>query len=513
MGWTASTADVRRLFLLLALVSLVVTWPSALAHATGGSLALTALGSLMLVGSWVAGYRAERAPLALDLLDAAGLALFALGSVAPEATATIAFPLIWFRSLYGSTWRGVLRAALYAAALLGTLPVWTLVPWHPHPVPPGPMVGVVPSMFLTVVVGRVLGEALARRDRDGARDAALAALGPRLLGLTDHAEIREAAARACTEICRATPGLRLLEVEVRDTDLPVLRSAGPAATAPGSLPRAVLGADLIAEQDRAIASAQSVPAHPDLDTAAGGRIAWLQFRLPGDPDRRLLMGHPGGVPDATLVAIQGVINQTTLALQQSHRHQELTSQASTDPLTGLGNRTAFAAALSAALHRPEGHELVILFIDLDDFKDVNDTMGHHAGDQVLVEVATRLTAAVRSGDAGFRLGGDEFAVLLLGAGTAEPESIAQRIVEAVAAPVTLPAGEARIGASVGLAFTEPWMLPEHLDELVQRADVAMYAAKAQGKGRIQVFRPGLLEDTPAGLPRPRTHRPDAQARS
>ena len=135
-------------------------------------------------------------------------------------------------------------------------------------------------------------------------------------------------------------------------------------------------------------------------------------------------------------------------------------------------------------------------LDLDDFKIVNDGLGHSAGDELLRHVARRLRSAVREQDLCAQLGGDEFAVLLTG-----PEqdalAIAQRLVDLVAAPVSLRGQVTHVGVSVGVAHPAPGATA---DELAQHADVAMYAAKAKGKNRVQVFNPTLLqEDTGPGF--------------
>jgi diguanylate cyclase (GGDEF)-like protein len=178
-----------------------------------------------------------------------------------------------------------------------------------------------------------------------------------------------------------------------------------------------------------------------------------------------------------------------LALRTSEAHHELTTQANVDALTGLANRPAFTAALQLAIADQDRH-VALLFLDLDDFKVVNDGLGHAAGDELLQIVASRLRRAVRPEDLCARLGGDEFAVLLPDADDVAA-TIAQRLVEHVARPVSLKGRVAQVGASVGLAFASPGTSAE---ELVQHADIAMYAAKAKGKNRVQDFDPSLLRE-------------------
>ncbi len=153
-------------------------------------------------------------------------------------------------------------------------------------------------------------------------------------------------------------------------------------------------------------------------------------------------------------------------------------EAMTDALTGLPNRTLLAERTAEALE--DGAQVALLLFDLDRFKEVNDTLGHHVGDQLLQVVGTRLTAAVRPGDTVARLGGDEFAVLLPETDARHAEDTARRLLEEVAAPIRLEGLLVDVGASVGVAVA-----PEHgcsLDELLQHADVAMYLAKETGGG-------------------------------
>ena len=169
-----------------------------------------------------------------------------------------------------------------------------------------------------------------------------------------------------------------------------------------------------------------------------------------------------------------------------------TRLAAMDSLTGLANRATFNTAVSAALDDESTRSITVLFVDLDDFKGVNDRFGHGVGDDVLREVATRLRRATRPGDLCARLGGDEFAVLLRGTGdatTATGKDVAQRIVKSIATTMQIRGRFAHVGASVGVATATS---ETDLEQLIHFADVAMYAAKAKGKG-VQVFEPGLLE--------------------
>lgn len=174
---------------------------------------------------------------------------------------------------------------------------------------------------------------------------------------------------------------------------------------------------------------------------------------------------------------------------------ELTHQALHDPLTGLPNRNLFVDRVSVALARLERSDngLAVLFMDLDRFKRVNDSLGHAAGDRLLKAVATRLKESVRPGDSTARIGGDEFTILCEDVrGENSAAAIAGRITEAMAKPFSLEEGDVFSNASVGVAVAKhgDTIDPE---ALIRNADVAMYHAKEKGKGRYELFRPVLSE--------------------
>jgi diguanylate cyclase (GGDEF)-like protein len=174
------------------------------------------------------------------------------------------------------------------------------------------------------------------------------------------------------------------------------------------------------------------------------------------------------------------MGRTALTFAELRRFAEVRRQATTDDLTGLPNRRHLDRRLTERLDvaRGRGASLALLLIDLDGFKELNDTLGHRAGDLVLEQIGPRLRAVLRAGDELARLGGDEFAVVLSDAGDAEP--VARRIGRALEAGLTIDGIDVRIGASTGIA-----LFPEHADDaetLLQRADVAMYQAKTARSG-------------------------------
>jgi diguanylate cyclase (GGDEF)-like protein/PAS domain S-box-containing protein len=169
-------------------------------------------------------------------------------------------------------------------------------------------------------------------------------------------------------------------------------------------------------------------------------------------------------------------------------NDELRHQALHDALTGLANRGLFNDRVDHALAaRGRLGGVAVMFIDLDDFKTVNDSLGHEHGDGVLVEIATRLRLGLRQGETVARFGGDEFAVLVEDlTGIDRAEELARRLVDELSQPIWLGEHEVVVGASIGIAFS-----PERDDSaelLMRNADSAMYSAKREGKGRVVVFR-------------------------
>lgn len=200
--------------------------------------------------------------------------------------------------------------------------------------------------------------------------------------------------------------------------------------------------------------------------------------------------HRDGVVEGAVITFTDITQrrQSETALREAN--ERLLEVATTDPLTGLPNRTLFSERLHQALAEAarEGHDVAVLFIDLDRFKDVNDTLGHHCGDDLLVEVSRRLVRSMRSTDTVVRLGGDEFAVLLSGVTTAElAVAAAERVLDCFRASFESEGLKFFVSASVGGA-----LLPQDSSsaaELLQHADLAMYRAKAAGGARFEIYQP------------------------
>jgi diguanylate cyclase (GGDEF)-like protein/PAS domain S-box-containing protein len=191
--------------------------------------------------------------------------------------------------------------------------------------------------------------------------------------------------------------------------------------------------------------------------------------------------------------VRGLVLNTRDVSDRKELEAQLVHQAFHDGLTGLANRTRFSERVEHALARSGAGELAVLFIDLDDFKHVNDSLGHAAGDQLLVAAARRLQGCLRPADTAARLGGDEFAVLLERVTDADAAAaVAARVLDTLHQPFGLNGRTIPIKASVGVAAGRPGV--DEAEELLRNADVAMYAAKAGGKDRYELFHPDMHED-------------------
>ena len=213
-------------------------------------------------------------------------------------------------------------------------------------------------------------------------------------------------------------------------------------------------------------------------TARDGSVVWVHDEAysmtEGSDGRRVSQGL--------------LVNRT----DQKHLEERLLYDALHDPLTGLANRVLFGDHVERALARqPRSRaKVAVLFIDLDDFKVVNDSLGHRAGDRLLVEVAQRLSSVIRAGDVAARQGGDEFTVLLDQIqGVEDAVQSAERISAELGRPIELEGRSIVIGLSVGIALAED--NETEADDLLAHADAAMYAAKAEGKARHAVFDPSM----------------------
>jgi diguanylate cyclase (GGDEF)-like protein len=213
--------------------------------------------------------------------------------------------------------------------------------------------------------------------------------------------------------------------------------------------------------------------------AADGTEVWVRdeaFAMPAEANS----GRPMS---------QGLLVDMT---DRKRLEAQLLHDALHDSLTGLANRILFRDHVERALaKRRRGRTSVaVLFLDLDDFKVINDSNGHRAGDRVLVEIARRLAEAIRADDVAARQGGDEFTVLLNGVRDAdEAVATAERLLQELRRPIAIDGRSIAVGGSIGIALAGG--RDAVTDDLLAHADAAMYEAKAQGKDRLAIFEPSM----------------------
>lgn len=186
-------------------------------------------------------------------------------------------------------------------------------------------------------------------------------------------------------------------------------------------------------------------------------------------------------------AVGGLVLTVRDVTERHALEERLTYQAFHDALTGLANRRLFADRLAHALERRPGlaQPLIVLFCDLDDFKNVNDSLGHGIGDKVLAVVGERIRAELRRGDTAARLGGDEFAILMEGTGLADAQRFAERLQTRFTDPIVVDEVSLPVRASIGIAQAIPGETSS--EEALRNADVAMYWAKDRGKATVAIY--------------------------
>ena len=248
--------------------------------------------------------------------------------------------------------------------------------------------------------------------------------------------------------------------------------------------------------------------HPDdIERARGDFVKGLERPGSTSPSMGFRVRHKDGSwrhLEATAAnrldhpAVGGIVVNARDVTERKAYEERLRHQALHDKLTGLPNRALFLDRLSYVLTRQRdrdgesaGKVVAVLFLDLDNFKYVNDSLGHEVGDRLLVEVARRLEGALRPSDTAARIGGDEFCILLAGVEEeAEAIRVARRIADVLEAPFALGGREAFVTASVGVALSGPnGTSPENAADLLKRADLAMYESKNGGKACHSVFDP------------------------
>lgn len=231
---------------------------------------------------------------------------------------------------------------------------------------------------------------------------------------------------------------------------------------------------------------------------SGQTIAWLHWKAAKPGSHLISETTPALITGVLLMAL--IVAQLLRSLRRVLRQlqaerEEARDRALRDPLTGLGNRNMFRSTLEqcfATLH-PAEPRIALLALDLDRFKQVNDTMGHAAGDELLMLVARRLKPLISSKDTLIRLGGDEFSIIVPAiSGHQGPEILARSIVAELSKPMPLTGGSATIGVSVGIATA--WDVAKNAEELERFADDALYRAKNSGRNRYCFYSPPAINE-------------------
>ncbi len=299
---------------------------------------------------------------------------------------------------------------------------------------------------------------------------------------------------------RVTDDLRQSEARFRSlvqnsSDVVVVLAADGRVTYESDAVRGVLGLDPVDRQGRPFED----HVHPE-------DVGWVRsalYSLPGHEGRQqsaqLRMRHADGSWRWVEViaqdrshdpAIGGVVLNFRDVTDRKRLEDQLQHEAFHDPLTGLANRALFADRVTHALARAARgpvDQLAVLFTDLDDFKLVNDSLGHAAGDELLTAVGERIRACLRRQDTAARLGGDEFGILVEDASAEKAEEVALRILDALRQPFSLAARQIFLQASIGTALGGGLGSAVTAEELLRNADVAMYTAKSRGKGRHEFY--------------------------
>lgn len=248
----------------------------------------------------------------------------------------------------------------------------------------------------------------------------------------------------------------------------------------------------------AVAAGDGVRHESDSVILPGWASAWLPYAplllaaiIAAAQPVPLLATRP--VLTAAALLVVAVLTRQFLAVSENrHLLAAVAEQAMHDPLTGLPNRALFTSRLDRAMkqHVDDGLPVGLVAVDLNDFKLVNDHLGHPVGDDLLIRVGNRLLNSVRAGDTVARLGGDEFAIVVDG-GADAADLVGRRVVEAFTEPFRIGGHELLIRASVGVAATEPGAQQLSADELLRRADTAMYSAKRSRIHAVQIYTPEM----------------------
>ena len=413
---------------------------------------------------------------------ASGPLLVLVGSGLPVlGTATaMALGVMASQSLYGSRRMAVVRA-VSLAGVVPSLVLLRLSTGTPQALDPGIIAPVlVPTMFGILL--RTLYNSFRQQETVSAREALLARYSQELLGVSEVAAARHVTSEAVAALCTMTAGVGLLTLRLTDDRASVSSACGAVPTMPGAI-----DADLV----RAVTTRTSLSelhlSDEDLRALFGRNAAHLLATGLGiDATEVLLVASETPLPDDVRSVLNTLTAQLALVEATCRSHAELVTLAHHDALTAIPNRRAFFRLLADAVDSSKGHEdrVGLMIIDLDDFKNVNDSLGHAAGDHVLVEVARRMSALAAERGVPGRFGGDEFALLLADVAPADVDGLADDLRDSLLQPMSWQGEPLSVGASIGVTNGVPGATA---GDLMRCADVAMYSAKALGKNRVLRF--------------------------
>jgi len=458
---TPPLVRLRGLFFALLTVTIVLLVPQLLLAETPVTLRLAAAALLgLLFVNWRQISRTGRAEWWSDPLDGAGFLLVALALGGMEREFPMYFTALYLRAFSGSGRRVAIATAVYIGALVVTRAILS----SGVPLVTVETITLIPNIASIAFVANLLRTAFERR---GELERELRSSETRFRSLVQNSS----------------------DVIVVLGDDGTIRYSTPSVLR------------LLGSEDLAGANIQSILHSDDASAAAsylkraasdvGSRIEWRLLHRDG------MWLHTDVLSSGTLhdPVMGGIVLTMRNVTEAKAVERRLRHEAMHDSLTELPNRSLLRERTESALAAAhlERYPVALLFVDLDDFKTVNDTLGHQAGDALLIAVAKRLRECLRPNDTAARLGGDEFALLL--SRLREPgdaEIVARRIVLALQRPFRLADKDVSVHASIGIAESVDGS--HAADELLANADVAMYVAKSAGKARYEVFRPGMRRD-------------------
>ncbi|TQS40846.1 GGDEF domain-containing protein [Cryptosporangium phraense] len=481
---------VRALFLVFAILSLprpvvavlIDGWPPWWARAA------VAGGLVLLAPWWIRGFRRQRFVRWVEPLEWAVLAAVSATAADTSPAAGMVFPMMFFRTMYGTRADTIRRLVYLELALVGPVAVRAELDPDFRMLDPAVPIQVA---VLTVLMS-VLKFALAQHERMVARERLLVVGASAVVAATDRPAIYQTAVDIALGLVGPGSGIRTTLAVGESTTTKIEAAAGahidglvglrvhldrmPA----GMLTRFRAGEPIYLEGDDcgALNGVAEVP-------VCQGGLFLVPLRSAKHRLGTLSIGSDRPLRPEIRSSLVTWAAQLATALESQILNEELTHRAFHDPLTGLPNRALVHDRLQAALTAGrDARPVAFLLVDLDGFKQVNDVYGHKAGDELLCSVAGRLSACVRQGDTVGRLGGDEFAVILPGLTDSERATdVAARLVDAVRMPVVADGHLVGVGASVGVAYADPGA---NLDDLVRAADTAMYGVKATRAGGYAV---------------------------